>query len=195
MKPALMQITSVCALSLLLLACSPEQSSEIIPAAPSAADTPKGLDYAFYKATVEPLFLRPRGGYIGSDAGCVACHTSQANAPLGLQELTMADGRVFWTEEQSRQNFVNVAKLVNPSDPDSSRLLNALLRRRPEANAIRAAFSGTAGTTVNTGSLQNGLPPAPTALELMWSRRWIMSFSLLRTADLRESDRKRDALR
>ena len=27
MKPALMQITSVCALSLLLLACSPEQAA------------------------------------------------------------------------------------------------------------------------------------------------------------------------
>ena len=106
----------------------------------------------------------------------------------------MADGRVFWTEEQSRQNFVNLAKLVNPSDPDSSRLLNAPCAGA-EANAIRAAFSGTAGTTVNTGSLQNGLPPAPTALELMSSRRWTMSFSLLRTADLRESDRKRDALR
>ena len=135
MKPALINITSVCALSLLLLACGPEQNSETIAAAPSAADTPKGLDYDFYKAAVEPLFLRPRGGYIGSDAGCVACHTSQANAPLGLQALTLEDGRVFWTEEQSRQNFANVAKLVNPSDPDSSRLLNAPLA--PAAGGVR----------------------------------------------------------
>ena len=127
MKLVFMRVTSVCAVSLLLIACSPEHTSEIGTAAQSTAGTPKGLDYAFYKAAVEPLFLRPRGGYIGSDAGCVACHTSQANAPLGLQALTLADGRVFWTEEQSRQNFTNVAKLVNPSDPDSSRLLNAPL--------------------------------------------------------------------
>ena len=39
-KPALINITSVCALSLFLLACSPEQNSET-PAAPSAADTPR----------------------------------------------------------------------------------------------------------------------------------------------------------
>ncbi|MEC8356871.1 MAG: hypothetical protein VXZ91_05585, partial [Pseudomonadota bacterium] len=135
MKLALINITSVCALSLLLLACAPEQNSETIAAAPSAAETPKGLDYDFYKAAVEPLFLRPRGGYIGSDAGCVACHASQANAPLGLQALTLEDGRVFWTEEQSRQNFANVAKLVNPSDPDSSRLLNAPLA--PAAGGVR----------------------------------------------------------
>ena len=109
MKLVFMKVTSVCAMSLLLLACSPEHSSEIGTAAPRTPDTPKGLDYAFYKAAVEPLFLRPRGGYIGSDAGCVACHTSQANAPLGLQALTLADGRVFWTEVQSRQNFENVA--------------------------------------------------------------------------------------
>ena len=106
----------------------------------------------------------------------------------------MADGRVFWTEEQSRQNFVNVAKLVNPSDPDSSRLLNALA---PAAGGER--HSGGIFWDSRDHSeyriIAEWIATGPTALELMSSRRWTMSFSLLRTADLREPDRKRDALR
>ncbi|MEQ8954322.1 MAG: hypothetical protein RL120_09330, partial [Gammaproteobacteria bacterium] len=76
---------------------------------------------------VEPIFLRHRGGVVGSDTSCVACHTTQANAPLGLQPLTVENGSVFWTEEQSRQNFENVAMLVNPGAPQTSRLLLAPL--------------------------------------------------------------------
>jgi hypothetical protein len=90
-------------------------------------DTPKGLDYEFYKESVEPIFIRYRGGFVGSDTACVACHTVQANAPLGLVALTEDNGEVYWTEEQSRQNFENVAMLVDPSDPESSRLLLAPL--------------------------------------------------------------------
>ena len=105
----------------------PTPQNETAAVSTGAADTPKGLDYAFYKQAVEPIFMRPRGGYIGSDAGCVACHTSQANAPLGLQPLTLEGDEVLWTEAQSRQNFENVAMLVNPADPASSRLLMAPL--------------------------------------------------------------------
>ncbi len=122
--------------SLLLAACGGEEQATPAATPPPAAevetaaatpDTPKGLDYAFYKEAVEPIFLRNRGGFVGSDTSCVACHTSQANAPLGLQPLTLEDGNAFWTEEQSQQNFANVAMLVNPSDPASSRLLLAPL--------------------------------------------------------------------
>ena len=115
---------------LLLASCgeeSPSPQSALSESSISVPNTPKGLDYAFYKEAIEPIFMRPRGGYIGSDAGCVACHTSQANAPLGLQPLTLEGDRVFWTEAQSRQNFENVAMLVNPSEPDRSRLLMAPL--------------------------------------------------------------------
>jgi len=90
-------------------------------------DTPKGLDYEFYKESVEPIFMRYHGGFVGSDTACVACHTVQANAPLGLEPLTQENGEAFWTEEQSRQNFANVAMLVNPSAPETSRLLLAPL--------------------------------------------------------------------
>lgn len=112
-----------------------EQSSEqeSAPAAvqtaanTAATDSTKGLDYEFYKESVEPIFIRYRGGFVGSDTACVACHTVQANAPLGLEPLTQENGEVFWTEEQSRQNFANVAMLVNPSAPETSRLLLAPL--------------------------------------------------------------------
>ena len=32
-------------------------------------------------------------------------------------------GETFWSEEQSRKNFEMASKLVNPGDPDTSRLL------------------------------------------------------------------------
>lgn len=117
--------------ALILVSCSDQESTPTStvqsPDAASASDTPKGLDFAFYREAVEPIFLRPRGGFVGSDAACVSCHTSQANAPLGLQPLTEENGEVFWTEAQSRQNFENVAMLADPSALDQSRLLLAPL--------------------------------------------------------------------
>jgi hypothetical protein len=114
-----------------IVGCSDQEST---PAATQtaavntgAADSTKGLDYEFYKESVEPIFIRYRGGFVGADTACVACHTVQANAPLGLVPLVEENGEVFWTEEQSRQNFENVAMLVNPSAPETSRLLMAPL--------------------------------------------------------------------
>ncbi|MCY4265799.1 MAG: hypothetical protein OXE78_13240 [Gammaproteobacteria bacterium] len=118
-------------LTILLSACgAPESTPTNAVAIPDYADPgiiAKGLDYEIYRDSVEPIFLRHRGGFVGSDTSCVACHTSQANAPLGLQPLTEENRSVFWTEEQSRQNFENVAKLVNPANPELSRLLLAPL--------------------------------------------------------------------
>lgn len=105
---------------------SPSPPMETITNA-SVGNTPKGLDYEFYKESIEPIFIRYRGGFVGSDTACVACHTVQANAPLGLEPLTQENGQVFWTEEQSQLNFQNVAKLVNPGAPETSRLLLAPL--------------------------------------------------------------------
>lgn len=117
------------AASLLLAACSDEQPSPDQPASTVSSEVPpnKGLDFEHYVAAVEPIFLRHRGGFVGTDTSCVACHTAQANAPLGLVAPMEEDGRVFWTEEQSRLNFENVAMLVNPSAPETSRLLLAPL--------------------------------------------------------------------
>jgi hypothetical protein len=120
-------------LTLSTVGCSEQESTPSVPTVAQAndnivnRDTPKGLDYEFFKESIEPIFMRYRGGFVGSDSSCVACHTVQASAPLGLEPLTQENGDAFWTEEQSRQNFENVARLVNPSAPETSRLLLAPL--------------------------------------------------------------------
>ena len=75
-----------------------------------------GLDYDFYKARVEPIFLKKKAGH----TRCVVCH-SESNNFLKLEPLS--PGAKTWTEEQSRRNFETVSKLVNPGEPMVSRLL------------------------------------------------------------------------
>ena len=82
-----------------------------------AASGPKPtLDYEFFKSRVEPIFLTKRDGH----TRCYVCH-SESNNNFKLERL--AAGSKAWTDEQSRRNFENVSKLVNPGDPDTSRLL------------------------------------------------------------------------
>ena len=75
----------------------------------------QSLDFAAYKSKVEPIFLKKREGH----ARCVVCHSSGANAFL----QPLPPGATTWTEEQSRQNFERVSKLVNAADLLSSPLL------------------------------------------------------------------------
>jgi hypothetical protein len=63
------------------------------------------LDYEFYKAKVQPIFLTKRAGH----APCVMCH-AEANNQLKLEKLP--DGQTAWTEEQTRKNFDTVSKMV-----------------------------------------------------------------------------------
>jgi hypothetical protein len=72
------------------------------------------LDFATYKAKVEPIFLEKRPGH----ARCVACHVDAATA-FKLQPLE--NGK--WTEEQSRKNFESTSRLVIPGEPEKSRLI------------------------------------------------------------------------
>ena len=88
------------------------------PAAPPASPV---LDYDFYKARVQPLFLEKREGH----ARCVTCHGGSTT--LRLQRLP--EGATGWTEEQTRQNFEAVSKLVVPASPGASRLLRHPLSR------------------------------------------------------------------
>src|SRR5262245_42082795 len=74
------------------------------------------LDYDFFKQRVEPVFLQKRAGL----TRCYVCH-AEANNGLRLERL--APGTSSRTEEQSRRNFDIVSRLVNPGDPDNSRLL------------------------------------------------------------------------
>lgn len=88
------------------------------PAAPAGSPA---LDYEFYKARVEPLFLEKREGH----ARCVTCHGGSAT--LRLQRL--AEDATSWTEEQSRQNFEAAKAMVVPGSPGASRLLRHPLAR------------------------------------------------------------------
>ena len=75
------------------------------------------VDFNFFVARVQPIFVKPR-----ADGGrCYDCHSLESNkaafhlAPLG------PDGK--WSEEQSRRNFDNARALIVPGEPAKSRLL------------------------------------------------------------------------
>jgi YVTN family beta-propeller protein len=90
-------------------------------ASPAAAQAPASaptLDYEFFKARVEPIFLAERPGH----ARCIACHGS--GTPLRLQPL--AADRTTWTEEESRKNFDAVRKVVVPGSARSKLLMHPL---------------------------------------------------------------------
>ena len=75
------------------------------------------LDYAFYKAKVQPIFLAKRPDH----APCVMCH-ADANNMLHLEKLS--EGQTTWTEEQTRKNFDTVAKIVQAvDDPLTAKIL------------------------------------------------------------------------
>ena len=82
----------------------------------TTAQTVPKLDYEFFKSRVEPVFLTKRPDH----ARCYVCHVESNNA-FHLEKLL--PGARAWTEEQSRRNFEMVSILVNPGNPDTSRLL------------------------------------------------------------------------
>ena len=83
------------------------------------------LDYEFYKAKVQPIFLQKRPGH----APCVMCHAGAQNM-LHLENLP--DGQTAWTEEQTRKNFDTVAAIVQSvDDPMTAKILTHPLA--PEA--------------------------------------------------------------
>jgi hypothetical protein len=86
--------------------------------APSAAA--KSLDFDFYKANVQPIFLAKRPGH----ARCVACHGGSQAAVLKLQPLP--PGSKTWNDEQSRKNFESTKLLVVPGSLKSPLLLHPL---------------------------------------------------------------------
>ncbi len=74
------------------------------------------LDYDAFKSRIEPIFLQKRPGH----TRCYVCH-AESNNNFRLEKLS--PGQATWNEEQSRKNFAMISKLVNPGDPDTSRLL------------------------------------------------------------------------
>jgi hypothetical protein len=89
-------------------------------AADNAAPSAK-LDYEYFKAKVQPIFLAKRTGH----ARCVSCHVVPTGAIFQLQRLS--PGEATWDEEQSRKNFEAVSKLVAlPGNPKSPLLVHPL---------------------------------------------------------------------
>jgi hypothetical protein len=75
------------------------------------------LDYDYFKAKVQPIFLTKRATH----ARCVMCH-ADANNMLKLENLP--EGQAAWTEEQTRKNFDTVSKIVQAvDDPLESKIL------------------------------------------------------------------------
>jgi hypothetical protein len=73
------------------------------------------VDFAFFKAKVQPLLLEKRPGH----ARCVVCHST--GTAFRLQPL--APGARDWTEEQSQKNFETARRFVLAGVPLKSRLL------------------------------------------------------------------------
>ena len=76
----------------------------------------QSLDYEFFKARVEPIFLQKRPGH----TRCVVCHAERSNNAFRLEKLPAGGS---WTEEQSRRNYEMASRLVVPGKPGSSLLL------------------------------------------------------------------------
>ncbi len=87
----------------------------VLAAAGAATLSAQSLDFQTYKTRVEPIFLKVRENGVS----CVGCHSALLTR-LKLQPLTPGKA---WSDDQSRQNFDAVSKLVTPGDPMKSRLL------------------------------------------------------------------------
>ena len=114
-------MTSILLLLLLRWLSSPAQT---------AAQPPPGsaLDFEFFKARVQPIFLHKRKGL----ARCYVCHSQ--GTPFRLQ--TLAPGAASWTDEESRKNFDAARRLVNAANP----MLTPLLSMPLAADAGGIAF-------------------------------------------------------
>jgi hypothetical protein len=113
-KDAAKKTASTFLTAALLLLCGTAHSAAAQSAGEAASA--QALNYDFFKARVEPIFLRRRAGH----ARCYVCHEESATA-FRLEKLPA--GADFWTEEQSRKNFQVVSHLVVPGNPASSRIL------------------------------------------------------------------------
>jgi hypothetical protein len=96
------------------------QEKESQPASSSTESA--SLNYEFFKAKVEPVFLNKRPGH----ARCVSCHTLN-HVPLHL--VPLSPGSTTWNEEQSRQNFELVQRVVVPGSMESPLLRHPLAQQ------------------------------------------------------------------
>jgi hypothetical protein len=76
------------------------------------------LDYDYFKAKVQPIFLTKRPGH----ARCISCHGS--GTPLRLQPLD--PGATTWTDEESRKNFQAIQRVAFAGNARSRLLMHPL---------------------------------------------------------------------
>ena len=81
---------------------------------------PTDADVDVFRKTIEPVFMRDRGGTIPGYAACVMCHTWQTSLRFRLETPATDAG---WTVEQSRRNLMMLTRLVNTKFAEGSRLL------------------------------------------------------------------------
>jgi hypothetical protein len=94
---------------LLLAAAGPSRQAKSQPASSAASAS---LNYDFFKAKVEPVFLTKRPGH----TRCVVCHAVN-NAPFHL--VPLSPGSASWNEEQSRRNFELIQRVAAPGYMES----------------------------------------------------------------------------
>ena len=75
------------------------------------------LDFDFFAARVQPIFLKQREGA----ARCYDCHSLSSNSARFHLEPLGPGGS--WSREQSHRNYENAQRLVAPGEPLKSRLL------------------------------------------------------------------------
>src|SRR5262245_21377557 len=102
---------SVARTLMLVLALSSPAFAQNAPPRPA-------LDFEFFKARVQPIFLAERPGH----ARCIACHGS--GTPMRLQPVSA--GHTSWTDEESRKNFDIVRRMVVPVNVKSRLLTHPL---------------------------------------------------------------------
>ena len=76
----------------------------------------QSLDYGFFKANVQPIFLKKREGH----TRCIVCHAGANNA---MRLTPLERGATAFTEEQSRTNFETVSRIVAAGKPMESHFL------------------------------------------------------------------------
>jgi hypothetical protein len=81
---------------------------------------PRTADVESFRKTIEPIFMKDRGGTMAGYAACVMCHTWQTSLRFDLETPATDAG---WNADQSRMNFEMITQLVNTRSPENSYLL------------------------------------------------------------------------
>ena len=108
-------------------------------AAPECA-VAQTLSYEFFKANVQPIFLKKRPEH----TRCIVCHAGANNA---MRLTPLERGATNFTEEQSRTNFQTLSQIVVPGKPMDSLFLTHPLQ--PEFGGSAYHSGGRQFTTTD----------------------------------------------